>query len=310
MTGPSTDSVSIVIPCYNQGRFLRASIASATSQTCAPIEIIVVDDGSNDETADLARTLAATLIRQPNTGVSGARNAGLHAASGTFVIFLDADDELMPDAVQTGVRALTSNEAAVCAVGRARPMDEGGRDLSSLPPRPIGPDLYREWLSENFVFTPGAAIFRRQSLSSMGGFPIDVGPAADYAIYLRLARLGQVLDHGQPVVRYRNHPASMSTDSTRMLRATMRVLQREAAHLPPGYEASYRRGRAHWAQWYGMQIIEWIREDLRAHGMRTAHIRALAALIRYCPGLLVRRMGSRIHRGIAPSEPSRRRNLS
>ena len=309
MNGPCADLVSIVIPCYNQGRFLRASIASATRQTCSPLEIIVVDDGSTDDTAEVTAALGATLIRQRNTGVGGARNAGLHVARGAFVIFLDADDELMPDAVQTGVRALTANDTAVCAVGRARPMDEDGRELNALPPRPIGQDLYREWLSNNFVFTPGAAIFRRQPLSSIGGFPIDIGPAADYAIYLQLARRGQVLDHGQPVVRYRNHVASMSTDSARMLRATMRVLRREAAHLPRGYEASYRRGRAHWARWYGMQIIEWMREDLRTHGVRTAQLSTLATLIRYCPGLLAERMGSRIRRVIAPSGTSHRRNV-
>jgi hypothetical protein len=189
-------------------------------------------------------------------------------------------------------------------------MDEEGRDLHGPPPRPVGPDLYREWLSDNFVFTPGAAIFRRQALLSIGGFPIDTGAAADYAIYLQLARGGQVLDHRQPVVRYRNHPASMSADSTRMLQATMRVLRREAACLPPGYEASYRRGRARWARWYGMQIIEWMREDLRTHGVRPAQLAAIATLIRYCPGLLAERMGSRIRRGIAASGASHRRNLS
>lgn len=309
MTDSSSDSVSIVIPCYNQARFLRASIASVAAQTCAPLEIIVVDDGSDDRTNEVARALSATLIRQSNTGVSGARNTGLHAARGAFVIFLDADDELMPDAVQTGVRALTSNAAAVCAVGRARPMDEDGRDLNAVPPRPVGPDLYDAWLSENFVFTPGAAVFRRERLSSMAGFPIDVGPAADYAIYLQLARRGQVVDHGQPVVRYRNHPASMSTDGTRMLQATMQVLRREAQHLPPGYEAAYRRGRAHWARWYGIQILEWLRDDLRRHGVRSAHLAALATLIRYCPGLLATRMARRIRRGIAPSEASHRGHL-
>lgn len=308
MNASSADLVSIVIPCYNQARFLKTSVASAGSQTCSPLEIIVVDDGSTDDTAAVASALGATVVRQRNTGVSGARNAGLSAARGAFVIFLDADDELMADAVQTGVRALTSNDAAVCAVGRARPVDAEGHDSTSSPPRPVVQDLYREWLSENFVFTPGAAIFRRQPLLAMGGFPVDVGPAADYAIYLQLARSGQILDHAQPVVRYRSHPASMSRDSARMLRATMCVLRREAEHLPPGYDADFRRGRARWARWYGLQVIEWMLEDRRTHGFRTTQLTALVTLMRYCPSLLVERIGRRSVRAIGSPWTSRRRN--
>jgi glycosyltransferase involved in cell wall biosynthesis len=308
MNGSGNALVSIVIPCYNQARFLHSSVASARSQTCAPFEIIVVDDGSADDTETVACALGATVIRQRNAGVSAARNTGLNTARGAFVIFLDADDELMPDAVETGVQALTSNAGAVCAVGRARSMDAAGRDLPSSPLRPVVRDLYREWLSNNFVFTPGAAIFRREQLHAIGGFPDDVGPAADYAIYLQLARTGQVTDHGQPVVRYRNHPASMSRDSARMLRATMRVLRKEAEQLPAGYDADFRRGRTRWARWYGSQIIEWVLEDRRTSGLRTAHVAAVATLIRYCPSLVAARIGGRVTRAIRSPWTPRHRN--
>jgi glycosyltransferase involved in cell wall biosynthesis len=308
MNDPCVDLVSIVIPCYNQARFLPTSVASAAAQTWSPLEIIVIDDGSPDDTATIATALGAMVVRQGNTGVSGARNAGLKAARGAFVVFLDADDELMPDAIRTGVLALTSNDAAVCAVGRARPADAEGHDVNSPPPRPVVRDLYREWLSDNFVFTPGAAIFRRPPLLAMGGFPLDVGPAADYAIYLELARRGQILDHAQPVVRYRNHPASMSRDTAQMLRATMRVLRREARHLPPGYDADFRRGRARWARWYGLQVIEWILEDRRTHGLRPAQLAALGTVMRYCPSLLVERIGRRSVRAIMSPSALRRRN--
>ena len=290
--------VSVVIPCYNQARYLLTSISSARAQTYPPQEVIVVDDGSSDDTAAVASAAGAIVLRQRNSGVSAARNAGLRAARGEFVVFLDADDELVPEAVETGVRTLTSNPTAVCAVGRMRPMDVNGRDMLAPPPPPVAPDLYREWLGENFVSTPGAAVFRRLSLHSMGGFPEGVGPAADYAIYLQLARDKQIVDHGNIVVRYRNHPESMSRDHSRMLRATMRVLQNERAHLPAELEADFQRGRAKWAHWYGVQIIEWVIADQRANGPRLAHMSALATLVRYCPAVLASRLRSRVTRSI------------
>ena len=139
------------------------------------------------------------MVRQRNSGVSGARNAGLHAARGEFVDLPRCRRRADPEAVETGVRTLTSNPSAVCAVGRVRPMDVNGRDLPSVPPRPVVRDLYREWLYENFVFTPGAAVFRRHSLlESMGGFP-DRGRARCRLRHLPPAgSREQILDHATP----------------------------------------------------------------------------------------------------------------
>jgi len=300
--------VSVVIPCHNQARYLPASIGSAQAQTHAPLEIIVVDDGSKDDTAAVASARGATVIRQTNAGVSGARNAGLAAARAEFVVFLDADDELLPAAVETGLQALSSNPAAVCAVGRTRPMDAEGRDVVSAAPRPVVTHLYEAWLSDNFVSTPGAAIFRRQPLEASGGFPEGVGPAADYAIYLQLARAGLIVDHGQIVARYRAHSASMSRNSRRMLRATMRVLRREERLLPAEHQAAFQRGRARWADYYGSQIIEWMREDWRSSGPRLAQLSALGTLMRYCPSLVAARTASRLTRALASPRARRNRN--
>ena len=296
MTDQSTALVSVVIPCHNQARYLRTSIASAQRQSHPHCEVIVVDDGSIDDTAAIGHQCGATVIRQDNRGVSAARNRGLDAATGEYIVFLDADDELLANAVATGVAALSSKTDATCAVGRASPMDAEGRDLPSVAPRPIVSDLYRDWLAENFVPTVGAAIFRRTRLQALGGFQRDVGPAADYALYLQLARTNQVVDHGRVVVRYRSHSESMSRNASLMLDATMRVLRTERRFVPREHAAAYRHGRDEWAWFYGQQILEQLREDWRVNGPTGAQLHSLLPLIRHCPRFVVERLVSRTSR--------------
>lgn len=307
MTSPPAALVSVVIPCYNHGRYLRTSVGSAQRQTHRRVEIIVVDDGSTDDAPSIAEGCGAAVIRQRNRGVSAARNRGLDAASGEYVVFLDADDELLPTAIETGLAALSPDPDLVCAVGRTSAMDADGRDLPSAPARPVVRELYREWLSENFVPTPGAALFRRAPLKALGGFERSVGPAADYALYLRLARSAQVVDHGRVVVRYRSHAAGMSRDAVLMVRATMRVLRAERRFVGREHAVAFRTGRANWARFYGEQLLEQLREQWRHGGAVRVQLRLATALIRHCPGFLARRLVIRTARALPATRADRSR---
>src|SRR5215208_7052146 len=109
--------VSVVIPCYNQAHFLGEAIESVLAQSYKDFEIVVVDDGSPDDTSEVAsRYEEVRLIRQKNSGLAGARNRGLAEAEGAYVVFLDSDDRLMPEALEVGVRELASHPecAFVC----------------------------------------------------------------------------------------------------------------------------------------------------------------------------------------------------
>jgi len=111
--------VSVVIPCYNHARYLPAALASVHAQRGVAVESIMVDDGSNDDSAAVAEAHGATMVkRQRNRGLSHARNAGLEAVRGEFVVFLDADDELLPDALHSGVRVLQECPSAGAIVRR------------------------------------------------------------------------------------------------------------------------------------------------------------------------------------------------
>jgi glycosyltransferase involved in cell wall biosynthesis len=271
--------VTVVIPCFDQARYLPAAVASVHAQTCGPVTCVVVDDGSTDDTAAVASQLGTTVLRQANAGVSAARNAGLAAARSDLVAFLDADDTLLPDAIAAEVEAFDRHPGAAAVVGRCQPMDADGRALPARHHDVDPSQLYREWLARNFVWTPGAALFDRRALEAIGGFPRDLGPAADYAVYLRLARADRVVFLPRELVRYRQHDASMSRDPALMLRATLTALRREQRDAPAWAQAA-------------------LRDDWRAGRLGSRQLRAALTLLRHGPNVLLRRVAGRSRRAI------------
>jgi len=142
----SEEAVSVVIPCYNAARFLRETLASALNQTCRPLEIIVVDDGSTDDSAAIAESFGppVRVIRQANQGESVARNVGIAAARGDYLQFLDADDLLDREAIRRKAEALRDVPGGVAVSGGiwfetdpARPTRTFMPDADSFFPRLI-----------------------------------------------------------------------------------------------------------------------------------------------------------------------------
>ena len=111
--------VSVIIPCYNQGHFLGEAIRSTLDQTYPRVEIIVVDDGSDDRTPEVARSYSGVrYVRQDNQGVSAARNAGFTLSRGEYVVFLDSDDRLRPEAIAANLAILDRERDAALCFGR------------------------------------------------------------------------------------------------------------------------------------------------------------------------------------------------
>src|SRR5215472_13640646 len=181
------DLLSIVIPCYNQAHFLGEAIASALAQDHSPVEIVVVDDGSTDETAAVAaRHPSLRCLRQPNRGLPAARNAGWQASMGRYVIFLDADDRLLPNAASVGVAALAARPDAGVAVGLARRIAADGSPLPT-PRRPQVDSEHYASLVRRCWMVVGTEVYRRDALVAVGGFDEQLRFAEDYDLYLRLA---------------------------------------------------------------------------------------------------------------------------
>jgi glycosyltransferase involved in cell wall biosynthesis len=261
--------VSVIIPCYNHANFLADAIESVRTQRWPATEIIVVDDGSTDASSSVAsRFQEVHLIRQPNRGLSTARNAGLAASRGDILIFLDADDVLRPDGVEAAVRALESNPDAMMVFGRVEYMDESGCPMEHPIPR-VASNFYEEFLRRNYIRMPGMAAFRRQVFDLVGGFDPTCSPTADYDLYLRITQRFPVAVHDAVVARYRQHAASMSKDGRLMLASILKVLKRHrrGARHDPALYAAYRAGVQRCRHFYGELIVEQFRDALRKrHG--------------------------------------------
>lgn len=287
--------VSIVIPCYRQRDLIADALASATSQTHANVEVIVVDDGSPpelDPAPIIARFPGVRLIRKRNGGVSSARNAGLDAASGEFVVFLDGDDFLLPVAVETGLRAFREHPACAFVHGLCDRRTLDGTLLEIRPPHTGVGDHYERLLRGNFVRGIHGVMFRRSAVVEVGGFDETQRFGNDWELYLRVARTAPAFGHGQLVGTYRRHDANVNSarNSARMLRYSLLVLEKQRPHVigRPDREAALRDGQRWVRDLFGEALARRVAAQARTGEWREAGRGALA-LLRHDPWRAMRR---------------------
>jgi len=274
--------VSVVIPCYDQARFLHEAIESVLAQSYPHLECVVVDDGSHDNTSEVAaRYPGVTLVRQENAGLSAARNTGLRHSSGAYLVFLDADDRLLPNALADGLAAFAEHPEAAFVAGHHRPIDSDGVPMSAgIDGAPVYPvdHHYRELLRDNFISMPGTVMFRRPVFEIVGGFTEGVDASADYDLYLRIARDLPISCHDSVVGEYRRHEGAMSRDPERMLRAILTTLRAQwpIARESKDTRAAYREGWANWTKLYGDELTRDVKDQLAKgdwgaslHGVRS-----------------------------------------
>ena len=280
--------VSIIIPCYNQAGFLAEAIESALSQTHRNIQVVVVDDGSPDNTAQVvARYPGVRCVRPENRGLAGARNAGFHLSGGEYVIFLDADDRLTPNAVEAHLCCFAKHAEAGFVVGDIDHIAGDGsyRDSPRWPI--VEANHYEELLKVNHVANTIAVMFRRSVIERVGGFNPFCSGAEDYEILLHAARLFPSTHHRTVVAYYRRHAMNMSRNGALMLRAIHRVmrLQRGAVDGNPRLLNAYRRGELYWRDHFGAVTIKEVYVHLVRGDLRRSAL-AVAALLWYVRGRL------------------------
>jgi glycosyltransferase involved in cell wall biosynthesis len=264
--------ISVIIPAYNAEPYIDDTIQSALAQTCADdIEIIVIDDGSTDQTVARLRTYGKRVIvdQQPNSGVAAARNRGARAATGEWLAFLDADDIWLPDKLERQLRVpsadfVYTDRYNIGARGelpeiqsRVTPMYEG--------------DLFVPLLLEGNFITASSVLLRRSLFIEMGGFFEGLQGTEDWDLWVRIAAEHPIGLLREPLVRYRFHASGLSRNYRRMWGQRDGVVAR-ALSLP--------RGRAlPWAIRRRIRAQTWITNAWEA-GQAGQRGEAIAAYVR------------------------------
>jgi glycosyltransferase involved in cell wall biosynthesis len=258
MSFEGTSTVTVAIACYNHGRFLADAINSVLAQTSQADEIVVVDDGSTDETEAIAKSYPAVgYIWQANRGLSGARNTGLRHAKSDYILFLDADDLLLPNAIADSHACLDANPSAVFVSGGHQTIDVQGTVLKQFPAR-LDRSGHAGLLAGNHIAMHATVLYRRQLLLDAGGFDESLRACEDYDVYLRLSRQYPIAVYGSISTQYRRHGGNMTENPAHMLRCAKAVLQRHRPEAGAGssLEKAWSIGWDFFEDFYGRELVK------------------------------------------------------
>ena len=217
--------VSVVIPAYNAEQFIERTLVSVLNQTYGHLEIIVVDDGSCDRTAEIVQTLAhqdarIVLLQQQNAGVAAARNAGIRHAQGAFIAPLDADDIWYPENIAKQLDCLQQgNRSLGLCYAWTIDIDHKDRLLPNFRAAQITGSVTRTLLCHNFLGNASASLIRRECFDAVGDYDCSfnqkqIQGCEDWDLYLRIAEQYEFCVAPHFLIGYRRTPESMSSKNT------------------------------------------------------------------------------------------------
>jgi len=250
--------VSVIIPCFNQGRFLQEAIASVQKQTYPDIEIIVVDDGSTDNTRTVASSIAdVKYFYQSNAGLSAARNYGISHCKGAFLVFLDADDILYPEAIASNLKLLLQNPSWAFVSGGHHKVDAWLFPLKNQEEtEALSHDHFNALLKGNYIGMHAAVMYRFRVFDEFE-FDTTLEACEDYDLFLRIARKYPVGSHAEKIAAYRHHDTNMSANFFNMLTQVLRVHKRQLARLVNDAEKyAWHEGLRNWKTYYATRMYQ------------------------------------------------------
>lgn len=230
-------TVSVIMPAYNVEPYIGEAIDSVLAQTFTDFELLIVDDGSTDRTAEMARRFAARdsrlmLLQQDNRGLAAARNTALRQAKGGLMALLDSDDLWMPRFLEAQIAVLDARPEVDIVTGNARTLGSHEDGLPARPwpdPRP-SPDLRTILIDELSVFI--MSVFRRRVYDTIGGFDEMLRTNEDFDFWLRATLAGFTFARNdEPLGFYRRRDDSLSASQVRMLRGALRVYYKQRPAL-------------------------------------------------------------------------------
>ncbi|CAM3725777.1 glycosyltransferase [Pseudomonas wadenswilerensis] len=230
--------VSIVAPCYNAEKYLEAALQSIFAQDYSNFEVIIVDDGSTDNSLAMLRALQDTydfkLLTQQNQGVSATLNNGLKHARGVYVSTPDLDDIMLPHSLSVRARYLDEHPKVGCVGALIAYMDSDGAEIKTQHRTKVKKFSFDQIVSEAVVIGAPGALYRMEALQAAQFYDPNI-KVQDFQITLRIASKGYEI-HELPVcvTRYRRHPNNLSRRFKVLLDADMLAMAPYQAH--PGYQ--------------------------------------------------------------------------
>ena len=250
MNAPNSNPslVSVIIPAYNAEAFISETLKSVLAQTYQNIEVLVVDDGSQDRTSEIVESFAANdsrikLLRQSNQGATVARNLAIEKSKGEFIAPIDADDIWYPQNLEKQVQCMIKADSSVGLVyAWSAHIDERGLRMGGGRTSTLEGDVYLSLIQDNFVGNGSTPLIRRACFDKVGGYNYKLKEenaegCADWDLYLRIAECYEFRVVSEFLVGYRQLDSSMSSNYQKMLKSYSLVMA-EAQQRNPQLPAS------------------------------------------------------------------------
>jgi glycosyltransferase involved in cell wall biosynthesis len=273
--------VSVIIPTYNRVRVISRAIESALQQTLTDYEIIVVDDGSTDNTREFLSKNFANKIRYigkpKNEGLASARNTGIEASRGTYIALLDDDDLWLPEKLALQIDLAQKNPSLGLVYCGACKVNEDGELLEQIKPSKRGA-IFEDMLYRNYLLGPASiALIAKDVLLKAGYFDKNLCPCADWDMWIRIARCAEVDFVEEPLVHYVLHDNNMHKDLAAMEKDTFAILNKYWPPLVKEKGCLARKDKT-----YSDHCIHFARHYYQ-QGEREAFKRLLYRALEYCP---------------------------
>jgi len=252
--------VSIVIPNFNHAQYLGAAIASVLTQTYTPVEIIVVDDGSTDQSRVVVAQFGNQIrtIWQENQGLSAARNTGIRASKGEYIGLLDADDLYEPYFLETLFTRLRVNPDADGIYCGYQFVDQHNNALSQIEARLIPAAQLHDTLLDGNFFVPESMLVHRRCYTRAGAFDEKLRACEDWDMWLRITSQYKIIGTSVVLTRHRVLAGSMSSDPTRMIVNRMAVLKKHLGAEPGVYSVANNRTCQAYGEAYLISAVEYL----------------------------------------------------
>ncbi|MBD2579595.1 glycosyltransferase [Oscillatoria sp. FACHB-1406] len=252
-------SVSVIIPAYNARSTIKKTLESVFAQTHSDFEIIVINDGSTDDTLKICQEIPDRRLKifsYENAGQAVSRNRGIERASGDYIAFLDADDLWTKNKLETQLQTLQNNPEAAVVYSWTDYIDENDNFLQSGRHINVEGNVYDKLLINNFIENGSNVLIRQQALQEVGGFEPSLPPAEDWDLWLRLARQYHFAVVPEPQILYRVSATSSSANLTRQEMQTLRVIDRAFAAAPPSYQSLKKRSLANLYKYLAWKALD------------------------------------------------------